>query len=70
MTVFHEKSGFSLKRAQLYFICLMLVVATAFVYWNVDKSGFISFDDYDYIVNNYHISDREFDFSRASRHST
>ena len=55
MISLEKKSGFSSKRARLYFVCLMLVVSTAFAYWNVDKFGYIHFDDQDYVSKNFHI---------------
>lgn len=42
-------------KRSILFICLFLIVGTSFVYWNADKFGFISFDDHDYVINNYHI---------------
>jgi tetratricopeptide (TPR) repeat protein len=39
----------------LFLVCFLLVVCTSFAYWNVDKCGFIDFDDFDYVCKNYHI---------------
>jgi protein O-mannosyl-transferase len=55
MMSLHEKTGFSSKRVRLYFVCFLLVICTAFAYWNIDKCGFINYDDPDYVSKNYHI---------------
>jgi Flp pilus assembly protein TadD len=36
-------------------ILLLLLVCVGFAYWNVDKCGFSSFDDYKYVVTNFHV---------------
>src|SRR4051812_48840763 len=37
---------------QTVFICLLLVVVTAAIYWPVAGHGFINFDDPDYVLGN------------------
>ncbi|HUI90745.1 MAG TPA: tetratricopeptide repeat protein [Chitinivibrionales bacterium] len=45
----------NLKRRTLYLIVLLLIACVSAVYWDVDKFEFISFDDSQYVSNNYHI---------------
>jgi protein O-mannosyl-transferase len=44
------------ERLKIYLVCLLLAAGTAFAYWNVDKCGFVDYDDQDYVVKNYHIT--------------
>lgn len=44
------------SRQSLYLILFLLVAAMSFAYWNIDKCEFITFDDYQYVSNNYHIT--------------
>ncbi len=40
------------QKAKVVLICVLLVLATGAAYWQVGKSGFINFDDPDYVSSN------------------
>jgi tetratricopeptide (TPR) repeat protein len=46
---------FKTKRFSLYLIFFLLIGCTSFVYWQVDKFDFISFDDHQYVSKNPHV---------------
>jgi hypothetical protein len=47
-----ETSGFFSKRVRLYSVCFLLAACTGLAYWNVDKCGFLSLDDQEYVYEN------------------
>jgi len=49
----HQDASFRLRREGL--VCLLLVMATLAVYWQVQHFDFVNFDDIDYVYENYHI---------------
>ena len=48
------KSGFSPKYMELL-ICLLLIIATLSVYWQIQQHEFINFDDNEYITENKYV---------------
>jgi len=38
-----------------FLIIVLLISSVLFAYWNIDKCGYIHFDDLDYVTLNYHI---------------
>jgi protein O-mannosyl-transferase len=54
----HDESntvGLGASRLQIAAVVTVLVTATVAVYWGVSRSDFVHFDDYAYVVNNYHV---------------
>ena len=47
---------FTKQQRRTAFICLVLVLGTALLYWPVADFDFISLDDTVYVVNNFHIN--------------
>lgn len=47
--------GFTQSRLFLYLILFLLILSTAFAYWNIDKCDFISLDDHQYVLKNHHV---------------
>ena len=45
----------SKDRQPLIFICLLLILATAVVYWQVQGFDFVNYDDGDYVKDNVHV---------------
>jgi len=52
---FSQKMFFSVQR-QLFFIPLLIILVTIFVYWQVHAFDFINFDDNTYIIENNNIN--------------
>ncbi len=51
----NKRAPYPNHRSLEIFICLLLVLSTLVVYWQVQNSGFINFDDATYVTENPHV---------------
>ena len=51
----HLNATFSLQREGL--VCLLIVIATLTVYWQVQNFDFVNFDDDQYVAENFHVQE-------------